>query len=214
MRVVIAGGHGQVARLLEELLVEGGHDVVGMVRNDEQAGELRADGVGSVLIDLEDTDVEEMTEAVRGADAVVFAAGGGADSNAARKETVDKGAAIMLADAAVRAGCRRYLLLSSIGTEQADPDSQDVMQVYLRAKQEAEDAVRSRDLDWTVVKPGRLTDDAGTGRVALGDVDRGDVPRADVAAVLAATLASDHTVGTTFALVGGDQPVDEALAAL
>ena len=116
---------------------------------------------------------------VRGADAVVFAAGGGPDGNAARKETVDKGAAVMLADAAEAAGVRRYVMVSAMGTENADPDSDDVFQVYLRAKQAADDDLRARDLDWTVVRPGRLTDDVPTGpgpgrpaRARLGDPRR------------------------------------------
>jgi uncharacterized protein YbjT (DUF2867 family) len=149
-----------------------------------------------------------------GADAVVFAAGGGPDSGAARKETVDKGAAILLADAAEQAGVRRYVMVSAMGTEDADPDSDDVFQVYLRAKQAADDDLRARDLDWTVVRPGGLTDDAPTGRVRVGSLSRGRVARADVAAVLDAALRTESTIGRTFDLLAGDQPVDEALAAL
>src|SRR5689334_17143145 len=117
MRVVIAGGHGQVARPLERILVAAGHQPVGMVRSEVQAEHLADDGAESVVIDLEDTSVDEMVAALHGADAVVFAAGGGADGNAARKETVDKGAAIMLADAAEAAGVRRYVMVSSMSTE-------------------------------------------------------------------------------------------------
>ena len=113
---------------------------------------------------------------VKGADAVVFAAGGGPDSGAARKETVDKGAAVLLADAAEQAGVRRYVMVSSMGTDKADPDSDDVFQVYLRAKQAADDDLRARDLDWTVVRPGRLTDDAASGRVQVGTLARGRDP--------------------------------------
>ncbi len=168
MRIVIAGGHGQIALQLERLMSADGHEVVGMIRSPEHLRDLEAAGAEGAMIDLEDTDVEAMTEIVKGADAVVFAAGGGADGNAARKETVDKGAAIMLADAAEAAGVRRYVMVSAMGTEQADPDSDEVFQVYLRAKQAADDDLRSRDLDWTVVRPGtahrRRTDRAGAAR--------------------------------------------------
>ena len=166
------------------------------------------------MIDLEDTDVAAMTEVVQGADAVVFAAGGGADGNAARKEIVDKGAAIMLADAAEAAGVRRYLMVSAMGTEQADPDSDEVFQVYLRAKQAADDDLRSRDLDWTVVRPGRLTDDVPTGRVQLGNLEGGSVTRGDVAHVLAEALAHDNTIGKTFDVLNGDTDISEAIADL
>lgn len=214
MRIVIAGGHGQIARQLGRLVAATGHQPVGMIRKPEQVPDLQRDGVEPALIDLEHTDVAEMTEIVKGADAVVFAAGGGADGNVQRKETVDKGAAIMLADAAEAAGVRRYVMLSAMGTEGADPDSEDVMQVYLRAKQAADDDVRGRDLDWTIVRPGMLTDDVPTGRVQVGQLERGSVTRGDVAHVLACVLESGHAVGKTFDVLGGDLPVEEAVAGL
>ncbi len=214
MRIVIAGGHGQIARQLGRLVAATGHQPVGMIRKPEQVPDLQEDGVEPALIDLENTDVAEMTEIVKGADAVVFAAGGGADGNAERKETVDKGAAIMLADAAEAAGVRRYVMLSAMGTEGADPDSEDVMQVYLRAKQAADDDVRGRDLDWTVVRPGMLTDDVPTGRVQVGQLERGSVTRGDVAHVLACVLESGHAIGKTFDVLGGELPVEEAVAGL
>jgi uncharacterized protein YbjT (DUF2867 family) len=151
---------------------------------------------------------------VQGADAVVFAAGGGADGNAARKEIVDKGAAIMLADAAEAAGVRRYVMVSAMGTENADPDSDEVFQVYLRAKQAADDDLRARDLDWTVVRPGRLTDDVPTGRVQVGTLERGSVTRGDVAHVIAEVLTHDNTIGKTFDVLSGDTDIGQAIAEL
>ena len=134
MRVVIAGGHGQIALLLEKALADRGDDLVGVVRNPDHLDDVEATGAEAVVLDLEDTDVAALTDVVKGADAVVFAAGGGPNSGAARKETVDKGAAVLLADAAEQAGVRRYVMVSSMGTDKADPDSDDVFQVYLRAK--------------------------------------------------------------------------------
>lgn len=215
MRIVIVGGHGQIARQLGRLTAEDGHDVVGLVRAPEQGPDLEADGVSWRLFDIENDDVEKLRAEVRGADAVVFAAGGGADGDAARKETVDKGGAVMLADAAVAEGVRRYVMISAMGTESADPDSEEVFQVYLRAKQEADDYVRAQDaLDWTVVRPGKLTDDVPTGRVQVGTLDYGSVTRGDVAHVLAEVLENDATVGRTFDVLGGDAPVREAIATL
>jgi uncharacterized protein YbjT (DUF2867 family) len=214
MRVVIAGGHGQIALLLERALTERGDEAVGIVRNPDHVADVEATGAEAAVLDLEHATVEELAALLAGADAVVFAAGGGPDSGAARKETVDKGAAILLAEAAEQAEVRRYVMISSMGTDQADPDSDDVFQIYLRAKKAADDAIRSRDLDWTVVHPGRLTDDAGTGRVQVGRLERGEVPRADVAAVIAAALHDDRTVGKDFDLLAGDTPVEDALRAL
>lgn len=214
MRVVIAGGHGQIALLLEEVLAGRGDTPVGIVRNPDHVADVEDRGAQSVVLDLEATDATALAEVLTGADAVVFAAGGGPNSGLARKETVDKGAAVLLADAVELAGVRRYLMISAMGTEQADPDSDEIFAVYLRAKQAADDDLRARDLDWTVVRPGRLTDDPGTGRIQVGSLSRGEVSRADVAAVLAEVLTTDTTIGKTFDLLGGHQTIQAALAGL
>ena len=214
MRVVIAGGHGQIALLLEKVLADRGDHPVGVVRNPDHVEDVEATGAEAVVLDLEDTDVAALTDVVKGADAVVFAAGGGPNSGAARKETVDKGAAVLLAEAAEQAGVRRYVMVSSMGTDKADPDSDDVFQVYLRAKKAADDDLRARDLDWTVVRPGRLTNDTPSGRVQVGTLPRGEIPRADVASALATVLTEDATIGKTFDLLAGHQTVQAALAGL
>ncbi len=215
MRVVIAGGHGQIALLLEQRLSERGDRPVGIVRNPDHVPDLEEHGAEAVVLDLEQASVEELAAELDGADAVVFAAGGGPSSGAARKETVDKGAAILLADAAERAGVRRYVMVSSMGTDQADPDSDDVFQVYLRAKAAADEYLRGRDLDWTIIQPGRLIDEPGNGRVSLDPTaEPREIPRADVAHALAAALAEPATVGKQFTLLSGPTPIEQALAAL
>jgi uncharacterized protein YbjT (DUF2867 family) len=214
MRVVIAGGHGQIALLLEKLLAERGDSPVGIVRNPDHVADVEGTGAKAVVLDLEHSDTDAVAEVLRDADAVVFAAGGGPNSGAARKETVDRGAAVLLADAAERAGVRRYVMISAMGTDRTDPDSDDVFQVYLRAKKAADEDLMSRDLRWTVVRPGRLTDDPGTGLVQVGTLPGGAVPRADVAAVLAEALRTDGTVGKAFDLLAGEQDVQAALADL
>jgi uncharacterized protein YbjT (DUF2867 family) len=215
MRVVIAGGHGKIALLLEERLSSRGDQAVGIVRNPDHVPDLEERGAEAVVLDLEQATLDEVTAAVEGADAVVFAAGGGPGSGVARKETVDKGAAILLADAAERAGVRRYLMVSSMGTDRVDPTSEDVFQVYLRAKKAADDDLRSRDLDWTIIQPGRLTDGPGTAKVSLDPTSEPrDIPRADVAHALAAALDSPATVRKQFTLLTGVVPIEEALTDL
>jgi uncharacterized protein YbjT (DUF2867 family) len=194
MRIVIAGAHGQVARRLGRLLSSRGDSVAGLIRNPDQRSDLESDGVEPVVLDLEQASVEEVAATLTGADGVVFAAGGGPNSGIARKHTVDRGAAVLLADAAESAGVHPYLLVSSMGVEQArqgnPPGMDPVFAAYLQAKLAAEDDILPRPgLDTTIVRPGRLTDEPGTGRVTLGHgIDRGDVPRDDVAAVLLAIL--------------------------
>ncbi|MGA5319825.1 SDR family oxidoreductase [Streptomyces seoulensis] len=215
MRIVIAGGHGQIALRLERLLSARGDEVAGIIRKPEQAAELRAAGADPVLLDLESASVEEVAEALRGADAAVFAAGAGPGSGTSRKETVDKGAAVLFADAAVRAGVPRFVVVSSMG---ADPHNTgtEVFDVYQRAKGEADAYVTAQDaLDWTILRPGSLTDEPGTGLVRLAaHTGRGSVARDDVAAVLADLVESSSTAGLTLELIEGSVPVAVAVKAV
>jgi uncharacterized protein YbjT (DUF2867 family) len=214
MDVAIAGGHGQVARRLARLLANRGDRVRGLIRNPEHADDLRADGAEPVVCDLESASTAALAEAIGGADAVVFAAGAGAGSGAERKLTVDRDGAIKLLDAAVSAGVTRYVIVSSVGAE-SPPDDDDVFSVYLRAKAEADAAVVQSDRDWTVVRPGILTDDPATGAVRIqAEPIRAEVTRHDVAAVLAAVLHEPRSARLMIYVVGGDDPIEEALEAL
>ncbi|AEM80617.1 NAD(P)H-binding protein [Streptomyces violaceusniger] len=217
MRIVIAGGHGQIALRLEHLLTARGDEVAGIIRKPEQAGDLLASGTEPVVCDLESASLEDVVKHLEGADAAVFAAGAGPGSGAARKETVDHRSAVLFADAAERAGARRFLIISSMGaSHEPPPDTDPVFAAYLRAKAAADDDIRARDgLDWTVLRPGRLTNDPGTGRVKLAEhTGRGEITRDDVAAVLAALLDEPRTAGRTLELINGDTPVAEAVAAV
>ncbi|MGW7043170.1 NAD(P)H-binding protein [Streptomyces avermitilis] len=215
MRIVIAGGHGQIALRLERLLAARGDEVAGIIRRAEQGDDLRAAGAEPVLCDLESASVEEVAAHLQGADAAVFAAGAGPGSDVARKDTVDKGAAILFADAAERARVRRHVVVSSMG---ADPAHQgnEVFDVYLRAKGEADEYVRSRpSLDWTILRPGMLTNDAGTGLVRLeAHTGRGPIPRDDVAAALAELVDTPATAGLTLEVISGSTPIAVAVKAV
>ncbi|MEU3691487.1 SDR family oxidoreductase [Streptomyces narbonensis] len=212
MRIVIAGGHGQIALRLERLLSAGGHEVAGIIRRPEQGDDLRAAGAEPVVLDLESASVEMVAAVLQGADAAVFAAGAGPGSSVDRKDTVDRAAAVLFADAAERAGVRRYLVVSSMGADAAHPGD-EVFDAYLRAKGAADDAVRARTaLDWTILRPGSLTNDAGTGQIRLeAHTGRGPVPRDDVAAVLAELLDTPATAGLTLELISGSTPLSVAV---
>ena len=215
MRIAIAGGHGQIARLLGQRLSGEGHDVVGLIRTPEQADDLRAAGMEPTVISLEDASVDDVAEAINGCDAVVFAAGGGPESGRARKWSVDLMGAVLLADAAEQAGVRRYVMVSSIGSDAPESVDAGAFQVYLYAKGGADADLRTRDLDWTIVRPGMLTDDAPTGQVTINpDQQRQPITRGDVAHTLAQVLTSGHAIRETFVVVNGTTPVDEAVASL
>lgn len=217
MRVLIAGGHGKIAMRFTALLADRGDTAVGIVRNPDHVADVRAVGGDAVVLDLEQAGVDELAAALAGADAVVFAAGAGPGSGTARKDTVDRGASVLLAAAAEAAGVRRYLQISSIGLDRADdPGMDEVFAVYLRAKAAADDDVMARaGLDWTILRPGHLTDDPGTGRVRLApSVPRGSVTRDDVAGVLVGLLDRPATAGLVLELVAGDETIDDALGNL
>jgi uncharacterized protein YbjT (DUF2867 family) len=213
IEVAIAGAHGKIGMLLGKLLVEQGHSVLGLIRNPDQEGDLHAIGVEPVLCDLEGDD--DVAAAVSGVDAVVFAAGAGPGSSAERKRTMDFGGAVKLIDAAKAEGIRRYVIVSSIGAGEAPAEGGEVFGEYLRAKAEADQALQASGLDYTVVRPGPLTDESPTGKVTVGErLERGEIPRADVAAFIAAALTAPSAIGKTFELVSGETPIDEAVAAL
>jgi nucleoside-diphosphate-sugar epimerase len=214
MEVAIAGGHGQIAMLLGKRLGEAGHAVFGLIRDPAQEADLHAIDVEPVLCDLEASD--DVAAAISGADAVVFAAGAGPGSGAERKRTMDHEGAVKLIEAAKAEGIRRYLMVSAMGAGSPPaPGEGDVFGEYLRAKAAADRALQESGLEYTIVRPGGLTDDSATGLVELGErLDRGQIPRADVAAVLHACLEQPHTIDWTFDLVSGETPIAEALASL
>ena len=216
MRVLVAGAHGKTARRLVRTLVANGHGVRGLVRKEEQLADVEADGAEPVLVDLENDGVDgPVGEAVGGCDAVVFAAGAGPGSGEARKETMDYGGAAKLVEAAERNGAGRYLMLSSMGA--GDPEAgPEAMRPYLRAKARADERLRESGLDWTIIRPGSLTEEEGTGLVEAAETlsRRGEIPREDVAAAFAFALESPNTVGKTFELLSGETPIREALGRL
>ena len=217
MRVVIAGGHGKIALLLERLLADRGDRAVGLIRNPAQVEDVRQAGADAVVCDLEAASAGDVVALLSGADAVVFAAGAGPGSGVPRKDAVDRAASVLLAEAAGQAGVRRFVQVSSMGAGQpVPPGGDEVWAAYIAAKTAAEDDLRARDLDWTIVRPGGLTDApaAGLVRLAPPPVPRGTIPRADVAAVIVALLDQPGTRHQTLELVSGDSPVAAAVAGL
>jgi nucleoside-diphosphate-sugar epimerase len=211
MTAAIAGAHGKIAMRLIPRLAARGDGPIGLIRNPDHAEDIRERGARPVVCDLEAASTEEVAAAIEGAQAVVFAAGAGAGSGAQRKLTMDRDGAIKLLQAAQAAGIRRYVIISSVGAENP-PSGDDVFSVYLRAKAEADAAVSASDRDWTIVRPGRLTDDPGTDRVRIQEEPfRGEIPRDDVAAVLDTLLGAQLAVRRVLYANAGDDPIEQAL---
>ena len=214
MYVAVVGGHGQVAQRLLKLLADRGDRAQGIVRNPDHVADIQALGAEAAILDVETAEAAALAEAIKGADAVVFAAGAGPGSGPERKQTVDLGGAVKLIEACKKKGIARYVIVSSIGANER-PEG-DGFAAYLRAKHDADEALISSGLDYSIVRPGSLTDDPGTGSIdastELGR--RGDIPRDDVAATLAATLAEPNTVGKVFEIFSGETVIADALKAL
>lgn len=210
MRILIAGANGSTGTRVVRLLADGPHEPLAMIRDEAQSPKFEEMGVATVLADLE----EPVGHAVEGCDAVVFAAGSGAETGLDKTRSVDRDGAIRLVDAAEAEGADRFVMLSSMG---ADPTAEGGgMNVYYRCKGVADVHLHDSGLVHTVVRPGRLTDDEGAGRIdAAVSLDRaGEIPRDDVARVLVECLDREATFGRTFEILSGETPIEQALESL
>ena len=215
-RVAIVGAHGKVAQQLMRVLYDQGDDFVGIVRNDEHAEDVYRLGGEGLLVDIESADADALAAAFAGCDAVVFTAGAGGGSGVERKRTVDYAGSVKSAEGAAKAGVRRFVQVSAWGVDVpvADDAAPD-WRAYVEAKRDADASLRDSGLDWTILRPGGLTFEEGTGLVTLGEsVERGSIPREDVARLIAACLDEPGTIGKVWEVVSGDTPLDEAVRAL
>lgn len=212
-RIAIVGGHGQIALQLIPLLADRGHEPIALVRNPDYFGELEALGAEPRLLDIEKAGPLEFPAAFEGADVIVFAAGAGPDGLVERKQTVDLWGALASIQTAKTKGISRFVQISAIGIDrEPDPDRGEVWAAYVRAKRDADIALRDSGLDWTIIRPGRLTNEPATHKVSLGlTIPRVDVPRADVAAVLAHVIDDDRTIGRQWNLVRGSSSIPDAI---
>lgn len=213
-RIVIIGGHGKISRILTSQLVENGDEVVSVFRNADHESEIAALGAEPVVCDIETASVDDLVPIITGADAVVFAAGAGPNSGAKRKHTVDYEGSVKSAQAAERADVKRFVQVSAMGIDGVVDTSDDVWAAYVEAKRNADIELKKTSLDWTILRPGALTDDEPTGLVTLAvTTERGSIPRADVASLIAAALTFPETAGFTWEAISGETPIPAAVAA-
>ncbi|MDB5538721.1 MAG: NAD-dependent dehydratase, partial [Devosia sp.] len=213
MRVIVIGGHGRTGLLIVEKLIAAGDSVVATIRNPRHMADLVKRGAETIVLDLETSPLFEFTTAMKGADAVVFAAGSGAGQTS----ELDRIGVRRTLHAAQNAGVRRYVAISSIGasTGLSTRKMSDEMKDYYKQKRAAAKFIHASGLDWTILEPGELTDAPGTGKVSLSEaaIEGGSIPREDVAATIVAVLAEPRSAGHTFQLVSGDTPIAAALKA-
>ena len=214
-QIAIVGGNGKIARHLIAALTTAGHTPLALVRNTDHAVELEALGAKVGVLDIENSTDSDFGAAFAGSDAVVFVAGGGADGNIGRKRTVDFEGSVKSIAGARAAGISRFVQISAMSVDKPlAADAGDVWTAYVEAKRDADVALRASELDWTIIRPGALTDDEATGSITLGeDVGRGQIPREDVAALLTAVIADNRTIGKQWEAVSGDKTIIDSVSA-
>lgn len=197
------------------VLYDNGDDFVGIVRGEEHADDVYRLGGEGVLLDIEQATPEQLATAFSGSDAVVFTAGAGGGSSIERKRTVDYAGSVKSMQGAVIAGVRRFVQVSAWGVDAPLPeDTEPVWRAYVEAKRDADAVLRESGLDWTILRPGGLTFDEGTGLVTLGDsVERGSIPREDVARLISACIDEPASIGHVWEVVSGSTPIADAVRA-
>ncbi|RWZ54473.1 SDR family oxidoreductase [Halobacillus fulvus] len=216
MKVLVVGANGQVGKHLVKMIQDQDDlEAVAMIRKEEQASYFHDLGAETAIVDLED-DTETIAKAYEGVDAVVFTAGSGPNTGPDKTVLIDLDGAVKTIEAAKQSGVKRYIMISSFDTtREAIQEAPSSFSPYVVAKHYADDWLRRTDLDYTIIHPGMLTNDEGTGQVEAAEtVDRGEIAREDVAGVILATLVNNSTVGKEFQVVGGSKAIEDAIANL
>ncbi|OME92435.1 sugar epimerase [Paenibacillus amylolyticus] len=214
MNVLVIGANGQIGKfVVEQLAQEGKHKVTAMIRKPEQADALKELGAEVVIGDLEDS-VEDLAEAMKDHNAIVFTAGSGGSTGQDKTLLIDLDGAVKTMEAAEQQGISRYILVSAYGADQREKWSESIKPYYV-AKHYADRVLFASDLNYTIIRPGGLKNEPGTGKIAVGtDLEPGSIPREDVARVIVASLQEEKTYRMAFDLIAGEHPVEDALGKL
>ncbi|MDC3417622.1 SDR family oxidoreductase [Aquibacillus salsiterrae] len=215
MKILVVGANGQIGKHLVRFIQESEHEAKAMIRNEAQSSYFTELGAETVVVDLEG-DTKEIAKAAEGVDAIVFTAGSGPHTGKDKTIMIDLDGAVKTIEAAKLAGVKRFVMVSSFDTtREAIQEANESFAPYVAAKHYADEWLKATDLDYTIVHPGGLTNDSGTGKVNVAvKVDRGQVPREDVASVIFSSLVDANTIGEEFQVVSGETPVKEAVKSL
>jgi uncharacterized protein YbjT (DUF2867 family) len=212
MRVVVIGGHGRTGMLVVKQLIAKGDAVVATIRNPKHMTDMVKLGAQTVLLDLDKSPLSDFAVALKGADAVVFAAGSAEGESSA----LDRKGTVRSVKAAEKARVKRFVTISALGDSTPIPDKWNTpeMKDYYKQKRAGSKAIRASSLKWTILEPSELTEGRGTGKIAIATdgIDVGKIARADVAATVVAVLGNSKTAGKTFQIIGGKTAIDEAVA--
>jgi len=211
MKVCVVGANGQIGKQVVELLKESSeHTPIAMVRKQEQEAHFDNLGVENVLASIADS-VDKIAEAISGSDAIVFTAGSGGHTGPDQTLLIDLDGAVKTVEAAEKAGVNRFVMVSALGANQREKWNEAIRPYYV-AKHYADRILEQSDLTYTIVRPGGLLNEEGTGKISIGEnLTRNTIPRADVAKVIVASLSEENTYYQSFDLVSGDIPIEDAL---
>lgn len=214
MNVFVVGANGQIGKHVIRMIQDTNeHTAIAMVRKEEQMAQFKEHGTKTVLLDLEGS-IDDIADAAKGADAVVFTAGSGGQTGADKTMMIDLDGAIKTMEAAKQAGVKRFIIISAIGVHHRDKWMSSAP-YYSAAKHYADVWLENSGLDYTIIRPGGLTNDKGTGKVKVAiNLERGEISREDVASAIVAALENDHTIGKAFDMIGGVTPIEDALKTL
>ncbi|GGZ30508.1 putative sugar epimerase YhfK [Echinicola pacifica] len=209
--VLIVGAHGQIGQfVVQKLQDQEDFSPIAMVRKEDQLKEFKENKVEAVMGNLEDS-VDDLAKVFKGSDAVVFTAGSGGSTGPEKTVAIDLDGAIKSIDAAEKAGVKRFVMVSAMLTDDRDQWPEE-MKTYYIAKYYADRALKNSKLDYTIIRPGMLENEAPKGKVSVGDKPKAkSVPREDVAEVIVEVLAQNNTIHKTFDLVSGEEEVKEAI---
>lgn len=213
MKVLVVGANGQIGKhLVTQIQTNDSLKARAMIRSEEQAAFFENLDAETIVVDLEE-DIESIASAAKGVNAIVFTAGSGPHTGKDKTIMVDLDGAIKTIEAAKLADVKRFVMISSFDTRrEAILAASPSFAPYVAAKHYADVWLRSSDLDYTIIHPGLLTNNKGTGQViAAPEVNRNEIPREDVASVIVACLENEQTIGKEFQVVTGNQTIKEAI---
>lgn len=216
MKVLVVGANGQIGKQLVGF-IQGteGMKAKAMIRKEEQAAYFEESGAETVLVNLQG-ETDAIAKAAEGVDAIVFTAGSGPHTGPDKTILIDLDGAVKTIEAAKSAGVKRFVMISSFDTSrEAIQSAPSSFAPYVVAKHYADDWLRRSDLDYTIIHPGKLTNEKGTGQVkAAPEVDRDEIPREDVARVILATLENETSIGKEFQVVKGSTAIEEVIRSI
>ena len=214
MKVLVIGANGQIGQHLIRLLSESNeHTVRAMVRTKEQAESFESKGVEVAVANLEGS-VKEIADAAKGCEAIVFTAGSGGKTGADKTLLVDLDGAAKAVEAAEQLGLNRFVMVSALQAHRRE-NWNDKIRHYYAAKHYADKILEQSGLLYTIIRPGGLLNEPGTGKVTVAEnLSRASISREDVANTILVSLNEERTINRSFDLVSGETSIREALKAL